>query len=405
MLPMDSFVLDASGSPGIGSKALTVSLKALKLASVHGIGVEVWWGIVERFSPFDYSWSMYEELFKLMSDSRLKLDVALSFHSNIHSSHGKGGVSLPLWILEVQLITLVEILPSNPPTVIAGILLILLMTVDGNSLALVNSSVMISTCGCKPFSSYDVNSVVSVFSRSFCLLDGGLEYGCMLRRSKASMGGTEVHRMLAVTTVFHQGCLLFSFFFLNRDRKDFCLIMAVSSWYNSNHPFEFDALPRYSKYRRGVLSPNVPCWSSDRIHCGMPSLTLEMIMEACLMRIKKARLWNDLLQEWYSGRLICHADAILAKAAKILKKYQENEQTSVILVAKIDGIYWWYLTLSHPAELTAGYYNTALRDRYDPVVSVLSCHGTALHILCLEMMDSETPPTYLCSPEGLLKQA
>ncbi|CAI0378801.1 unnamed protein product [Linum tenue] len=108
--------------------------------------------------------------------------------------------------------------------------------------------------------------------------------------------------------------------------------------------------------------------------------------------------------EWYSGKLICHADAILAKAANALKKYQQTVETSVLLVAKIGGIYWWYQTISHPAELTAGYYNTALRDGYDPLASMLSRHGAALHIPCLEMMDNETPPSYLCSPEGLLQQ-
>ena len=83
-------------------KALTVSVKALKLAGVHGIAVEIWWGIVERSSPFAYNWSLYEELFKLISESGLKLHVALSFHSNMHlSSGGQGSISLPLWILEV----------------------------------------------------------------------------------------------------------------------------------------------------------------------------------------------------------------------------------------------------------------------------------------------------------------
>ncbi|KAJ7960931.1 Beta-amylase [Quillaja saponaria] len=79
--------------------------------------------------------------------------------------------------------------------------------------------------------------------------------------------------------------------------------------------------------------------------------------------------------EWYSGSLIRHADAILAKAANLLKKYQDT-----------------------------GYYNTALRDGYDPVASVLSRHGAGLHILCLEMTDNESPQAYLCSPEGLLQQ-
>lgn len=86
-------------------KALTISLKALKLAGVYGIAVEVWWGIVERTSPFAYNWSLYEELFELISDSGLKLHVALSFHSNMHlSSAVQGRVSLPLWIVEVCVI-------------------------------------------------------------------------------------------------------------------------------------------------------------------------------------------------------------------------------------------------------------------------------------------------------------
>lgn len=72
------------------------------MAGVHGIAVEVWWGIVERFSPLAYDWSLYEELFKLISESGLKVHVALSFHSNVNSSSNrKGGVSLPLWIIEV----------------------------------------------------------------------------------------------------------------------------------------------------------------------------------------------------------------------------------------------------------------------------------------------------------------
>ncbi|PIA58307.1 hypothetical protein AQUCO_00500321v1 [Aquilegia coerulea] len=102
MMPIDALGIDTSGVPKIRKvKALTMSLKALKLAGVHGITVEVWWGIVERSSPFDYNWSVYEQLFTLISGSGLKLHVALSFHSNVESFKEKGGVSLPLWILEI----------------------------------------------------------------------------------------------------------------------------------------------------------------------------------------------------------------------------------------------------------------------------------------------------------------
>lgn len=88
-------------------KALTISLKALKLAGVHGIAVEVWWGVVEGTSPMAYNWSLYEDLFNLISDLGLKLQVALSFHSNQHSSQPGRGVSLPQWIMEVFLHSLV----------------------------------------------------------------------------------------------------------------------------------------------------------------------------------------------------------------------------------------------------------------------------------------------------------
>ena len=64
----------------------------------------------------------------------------------------------------------------------------------------------------------------------------------------------------------------------------------------------------------------------------------------------------------------------------MLEKYQENDQNSVLLVAKIGIIFWWYQTASHPAELTAGYYNTAVRDGYDPLAVVLSRHRAALHM-------------------------
>ena len=85
-------------------KAIRASLNALKVAGVHGVAVEVWWGVVERFSPLSYDWFLYEHLFKLISDCGLKLHAALSFHSNMRSTfRGQEGVSLPQWILEVSL--------------------------------------------------------------------------------------------------------------------------------------------------------------------------------------------------------------------------------------------------------------------------------------------------------------
>ncbi|KAK1297069.1 hypothetical protein QJS10_CPB15g01059 [Acorus calamus] len=42
--------------------------------------------------------------------------------------------------------------------------------------------------------------------------------------------------------------------------------------------------------------------------------------------------------DWYSGRLICHADAIISVAANIFNKYHERIENPVLLVAKIGGV-------------------------------------------------------------------
>ncbi|KAI4963152.1 hypothetical protein ZWY2020_019648 [Hordeum vulgare] len=42
--------------------------------------------------------------------------------------------------------------------------------------------------------------------------------------------------------------------------------------------------------------------------------------------------------------------------------------TGVTISGKVSGIHWHYYTCSHPSELTAGYYNTLLRDGYLPIL-------------------------------------
>ncbi|XP_057982222.1 inactive beta-amylase 4, chloroplastic isoform X3 [Malania oleifera] len=343
-------------------KALTISLKALKLAGVHGIAVEVWWGIVERCSPCTYNWSLYEELFRLISESGLKLHVALSFHSNVHSlSREKGGVSLPLWILEIG----------------------------------------------------DLNKDIYYRDQNGFSNDDYLTLG--VDHAPLFFGRTAI-----------QCYEDFMFSFVNKFESFIgSVIEEISVGLGPSgelrypaHPFgdgrwrfpgigEFQCYDKYmmEDLKMSACQEGKPQWGDkgpqnagfyNSLPSGVPFF--EEGQESFLSD------YGRFFLEWYSGSLIRHADAVLAKAANMLKKYKESRNASVLLVAKIGGIYWWYQTVSHPAELTAGYYNTALRDGYDPVASVLSRHGAALHISCLEMTDSETYPTYLCSPEGLLQQ-
>lgn len=50
-------------------------LNHLKSLQVDGVVVECWWGIVEGWNPQKYNWSGYRELFNIIREFELKLQV------------------------------------------------------------------------------------------------------------------------------------------------------------------------------------------------------------------------------------------------------------------------------------------------------------------------------------------
>ncbi|KAF9626599.1 hypothetical protein IFM89_036460 [Coptis chinensis] len=68
-------------------------------------------------------------------------------------------------------------------------------------------------------------------------------------------------------------------------------------------------------------------------------------------------------------------------------------------------MHWHYGTESHPSELTAGYYNTSIRDGYLPIARLFGRYGVILCCVGFEMRDSEEKQMHpLSSSEGLLRQ-
>lgn len=53
-------------------------LSLMKSLNVDGVVVDCWWGIVEGWSPQKYIWSGYRDLFNIILEFKLKLQVA--FH-------------------------------------------------------------------------------------------------------------------------------------------------------------------------------------------------------------------------------------------------------------------------------------------------------------------------------------
>ncbi|XP_043816441.1 beta-amylase 1, chloroplastic-like isoform X2 [Manihot esculenta] len=63
-------------------KIMMHSLRALALAEVEGVVIEVWWGLVERDQPGAYNWQPYLELVQMAVKSGLKVRVVLAFHES-----------------------------------------------------------------------------------------------------------------------------------------------------------------------------------------------------------------------------------------------------------------------------------------------------------------------------------
>lgn len=59
-------------------KGLERDLKALKNIGVDGVMVDCWWGLVEGKGPQKYNWSGYRDLFSLVRELKLKLQVPMA---------------------------------------------------------------------------------------------------------------------------------------------------------------------------------------------------------------------------------------------------------------------------------------------------------------------------------------
>lgn len=95
--------------------------------------------------------------------------------------------------------------------------------------------------------------------------------------------------------------------------------------------------------------------------------------------------------------LLLHGERLCAVADAVFSG------TGVAISGKVSGIYRHYYTYSHPSELTAGYYNTLLRDGYLPIAQMFSRHRAALCCGCFDLRDAERSDPQ-SSPEGTLRQ-
>jgi len=108
--------------------------------------------------------------------------------------------------------------------------------------------------------------------------------------------------------------------------------------------------------------------------------------------------YGDFFLSWYSNQLIAHGDRLLSLASSTFG------DSGLTIYGRIPLMHSWYGTRSHPSELTAGFYNTANKDGYDPVAQMFAKNSCKMIVPGMDLSDAKQPKENHSSPELLLAQ-
>ncbi|XP_010934795.1 beta-amylase 2, chloroplastic isoform X5 [Elaeis guineensis] len=98
MLPLG--VINMEGEV-VDPEGLMKQLKILKSVNVDGVMIDCWWGIVEAHAPQEYNWNGYKQLFQMVRELKLKLQVVMSFHECGGNVGDDVYIPLPHWVTEI----------------------------------------------------------------------------------------------------------------------------------------------------------------------------------------------------------------------------------------------------------------------------------------------------------------
>eukprot|EP00262_Sarcandra_glabra_P012252 TRINITY_DN3117_c0_g1_i1.p1 TRINITY_DN3117_c0_g1~~TRINITY_DN3117_c0_g1_i1.p1 ORF type:complete len:547 (-),score=76.72 TRINITY_DN3117_c0_g1_i1:158-1798(-) len=351
MLPLDTVSM---GGRLNRARALNASLMALKSAGVEGVMVDAWWGLVEKDGPLNYNWEGYMELVQMVQKHGLKLQAVMSFHQCGGNVGDSCSIPLPPWVLEE--------ISKNPDIVYT----------DRSG----RRNPEYISLGCDSLPVLRGRTPIQVYS----------DYMTSFRETfKEYLGEVIVEIQVGMGP---------------------CGELRYPSYPESNGTWRFPGIGEfqcYDKYMKASLQASAIAidknsWGQSGPHDSghynqFPEDTGFFNREGTW----KTDYGNFFL-EWYSGMLLEHGDNLLEAAEGIFRG------TGAKLSGKVAGIHWHYKTRSHPAELTAGYYNTRHRDGYVPIARMMGKRGTVLNFTCMEMRDQEQPGHANCSPEMLVRQ-
>ncbi|KAK1285407.1 hypothetical protein QJS10_CPB20g01854 [Acorus calamus] len=333
------------------------SFMALAAAGVEGVAVEFWWGVVERDGPGVYDWDGYVDLVRLARRHGLKVRAVMAFHQCGSSSSNPGWIPLPRWVLEEM--------DEEPDLAYSD--------------RFGRRSHEYISLGCDVLPVLKGRSPIQVYSdfmRNFRY--SFREFlGLVITEIQVGMGPAGELRYPSCPT-------------------------EKLTW-----PWRVRELGEFQCYDKFMLASLNACAK----HIGMSEWGSGGPLGAgSLMQnpeetsfFKSDGSWNTpygrFFLEWYSGLLLHHGERLCMAAESIFWN------TGVRISGKVAGIHWHYGTNSHPSELTAGYYNTFIRDGYLPIARLFARYKMTLCCTCFDMQDAdEEKINPSSSPEKFLRQ-
>lgn len=339
------------------ARAIAAGLKALKLLGVDGVELPVWWGFAEKEAMGKYDWTGYLAVAEMIHKLGLKLRVSFCFHASSSSSSTEHKVSLPDWVCRIG--------ESDPSSIFytdrSG-----RQYKDCLSLAVDDLPVL---DGKTPLQVYQAffEGFKAAFSKFMDSTITGISVGL---GPDGELRYPSHHHQKASKSKKLAGAGEFQCYDKNMlsHLKHHAQVIGNPLW-GLGGPHDapsYDELPSSSSF----FKDHGGSWETA---------------------------YGDFFLSWYSKQLIAHGDRLLSVAASTFR------DSPISVSGKLPLIHHWFKTRSHPAELTAGIYNTVSRDGYEEMIEMFSKNSCSIILPGMDLCDEQQQPIKsLSSPESLL---
>ncbi|KAH6760828.1 beta-amylase 2 [Perilla frutescens var. hirtella] len=324
-------------------------LQHLRSLNVDGVVVDCWWGIVEAWTPKKYEWAGYREMFNIIREFGMKLQVVMAFHEYGGPDTGGIFISLPQWVLEI-----------------------------GKS-----------------------NQDIFFTDREGRRNTECLSWGIDKERVLKGRTGIEIYFdfMRSFRTefddLFTEG--LISAVEVGLGASGELKYPSFSERMGWRYPGigEFQCYDKYllQNLQKAAKLRGHSFWARGPDNAGYYNSKPHETGFFC-DRGDYDSYYGRFFLHWYTQVLIDHAENVLSLASLAFEDIQ--------IVVKIPAVYWWYKTTSHAAELTAGYYNPSNQDGYALLLEVLKKHAVTMKFVIAGFQAPyQEIDEALSDPEGL----